>query len=256
MESVRKEVIIGQLEAFAIKFNKKAGKKALGSLVTHELKIRLNERNVKLNGKENIHDLITLWAKFQGTKPIVAKSDVINIDLSDKKDEPKVEAEPKDEDKAEAEKAMADLVEAFKKQCDSFGLRDITDVGCTGADGSCDKTKAELYKACDAYTEQLKADKKKASGDKKKRTAGAGTTIFGHQKGAISGKIDDALISADGPYTLAEIGKLAECTVARVKNHINKDLKVGLRVGGATIDINEKDGKFSASVPKKEAKAA
>jgi hypothetical protein len=252
MQSVTKEVIAGQLKAFGIKFNEKANKKVLGSLVTHELKTRLKEREVKLNNKETVHDLISLWAENQGKKPPVAKSDRVTIKADDKpKEEPK-----KEEPKVEAsvlKKELAKLLKKHKEDCESFGMQDLVDKQCAGLETSCKAAFPELFKACEAYTDSLKAEEK-AKVAAKKKAPGAGTTIFGHQKNAISGKIDDALLSADGPYKLEEIAKLAECTVARVKNHINKDLKVGLRCGGVPVDIKEtKDGKFSAVLPKKKA---
>ena len=255
MQSVEKGVIVGQLKAFSIKFNKKAPKKALGSLVIHELKTRLNERNVKLNEKETIHDLIALWAENQGKKPPVAKVDKVTVDLDDKtkKEEPKANA--KDEKKEEDDKATAELIESFKGQCDSFGMQDINDMGCAGSESSCKDARPDLFKACAAYTAQLAEAKKKKTADKKKKSAGAGTTAFGHQKNAISGKIDDCL--TEGSFTLKEIAEMAECTVGRVKNHINKDLKVGLRCGGVPVEIKTtKDGKYSAKLPKAVKKAA
>ena len=78
---------LGQLDLFGVKANKKMKAKAAVSLVVHELKIRLKERNVELTGKENSVELMELWVKNQDAKPAVAKSDRIDIEVEDKKEE-------------------------------------------------------------------------------------------------------------------------------------------------------------------------
>lgn len=255
-QTLTREEVLGQLNVFGVKAKEKAKLKALSSLLSHELKSRLKEREVKLSGKESAAELMSLWVKNQEKKPVPAKEEQAKAKAETKEESPK--PEPKEEKKDETPKLTDKEIEDCKAQCDSFGMQDTNDPGCSGIDNSCDKARADLFAACKVYSDQLNAGKQKAAEKKKGKSAGAGTTIFGHQRGAISGKIDDALTSTDGPYTLKEIADLAGTTVARVKNHINTDLKVGLRIGGASVVIEEKDGKFSAKLGEKaeEKKAA
>ena len=96
--------------------------------------------------------------------------------------------------------------------------------------------------------------------DKKKpeaKSSESTRTIFGHMRKAISGKIDLALMKKGGA-TYKEVAEQIGCTEKRVRDHVQKDLKTGMRTGGIVIaEVIEVDDKVELKVAEqKQAKAA
>lgn len=134
--------------------------------------------------------------------------------------------------------ATAGTTEIPEGACENYGSIDLTDAECQ------DCTAQQL---CDKHAQEKAA----ASGTaKKKRTIGEGRTDFGHLKGAISGKIDIAFLETEKGLTYKEVAEMIEATEQRVRLHVEKDLKTGMRTNGipATI-VDMGEGRIRLEVP-------
>ena len=112
-----------------------------------------------------------------------------------------------------------------------FGNHDPADKGCEGGKKACKARQKEVFTACKASKEAKAVEAAKKKSSKK----GAGSTVFGHRNGTIAGKIDTALLAHPKGITLKSLAAKAECTEARVKDHIFKDIAVGKRTGGTIV---------------------
>ncbi|RLA02520.1 MAG: hypothetical protein DRQ42_00485 [Gammaproteobacteria bacterium] len=217
-KELTKAEIVAQLTELGVSFNKKVGIKVLQELLNHELK-ESGKPTAKPAAKPTPNPAAKPAAKEKEKVPLTAEE-------------------------------IAAVTEKYKRECPSFGIQDLKDAGCND---TCRKAHKAMFEACSEVSKPAK---------KAPKEKGAGMTIFGHQAKAVSGRIDAAILS--GPMTYKEIADLitseieGTCTVNRVKAHIEKDLKIGLRTGNVIMAIFDldKDAKVTCGMIKSNKKAA